>query len=664
MRRYISPVDYEYAKYCKSVLDKSPGDVWVEPIVPQRFAAMPLAMTAWQYEYLKIDDFIEKAVAEAIKNNRRVRVYVQDTSDVWQHSDLKPYYKPALSRNYTNSPSGEVHGHSHMVGGQLVGGNSRDIKIGLIRRFAEEGLVEFVLQKVLNDSGSGSFTGITEAHQDVLKDEFDGAKFVNMSYGGPSSYAPLSEVMKQGKELGIFYFASIGNSGYKEGEDRSGFPGNDESTIGCASIDSTGNRSYFSSVDSSRIAMFMAAPGSAVPTTLKDGTYGSVNGTSFSCPNSCAMGVIEYLLNPSITNQTQLEEEFIKDLTDHGLQGRDKFLGYGVPVMSNSFFPGDNPPPPPLPIPKAPVLISPINNEILEEDEVKFIWNAATYAISYTIQVIDKLGRPVLERTTTGTFYNYKLLDGEYRWRVKSLGSNGNSDWSSFADFSVKVAQEPVLDPPNLISPSNNEVLDKKKVTLKWNKVEEADSYYVLVESDEEEIVYDEIIYNTETTIELENGVYTWIVKSIKNTEVSRPSIARIFIVKVEKETVWPKKETIISLDTVFESRYKVPSEKDLRSVKFTVDVSHSHTSNVNEIYDIIRDRLRSHYSRSYVSFSKDTIDDHVALYYFARFTKILLKDIDVKRIRLASDIGVLIENEDLKRVPAQDIEASINYLW
>lgn len=664
MKRYIEGKDFEFAKYCQQQLAKNPGDVWVDPIVPQRFASMPLAMTAWQYSYLKIDDYIEKAIAEAKKHNRKVRLYIQDTSDVWNHPDLAPYYNKDLSRNYTTSPSGEVHGHSHMVGGQFIGGDAASTKIGLIRRFVEEGLVEIVLQKVLSDTGSGSFSWITNAHQDVINDEFDGAKFINMSYGGPSSYAPLSQVMATGKSQGIFYFASIGNSGYKEGEDRSGFPGNDPSTIGCASIDSSGNRSYFSAVDSSRIAMFMAAPGSAVPTTLKDGAYGSVNGTSFSGPNSCAMGIIEYLLNPSITNQDELEAKFIQDLTDHGLEGRDKFLGYGVPVMTDSFFSGDNPPPPPIPVPIPPILAFPINNEVLKEEEVTFIWQAAVYAISYTIQVVDSTGKEVFNRTTTGTTYSYKLEEGDYSWRVRSLGINGNSEYSSFAQFSIK-QEESKLEAPVPISPADGSITEDIEIKFEWTKVDNAASYYLEVKEEDGSIAYNEIVYSTSIKITLDEGEYAWRAKSISSdNRMSEFSSPFSFTVKEKKELEWPRKDTIVSLDTIFETGYKLKSSSTINKIKFKVDISHNHSSEIQSLYQIIRDRLASYYSRSYISFSSDKIDHHVALYYIARFTKIVLKDIEVERIEVEGEVGVLLEKEDLKKVPAQDTEATIGYLW
>lgn len=667
MRKYISSQDYDFAKLCKQSIQEDKPDVWVDPIIPQRYDVIPEALTAWQYNYLKIDDFIEKAVVEAKKNNRRVRLYIQDTSDVWNHDDLKDYFNTVLSRNYTSSPSGEVHGHSHMVGGQFVGGNAQDVKIGLIRRFVEEGLVEIVLQKVLGDTGSGSFTRITNSHQDVVSDVFEGAKFVNMSYGGPSSYAPLSELMKTGKEQhNIFYFASIGNSGYREGEDRTGFPGNDPSTIGCASIDSSGNRSYFSAVDDSRIAMFMAAPGSAVTTTLKDNTYGTVNGTSFSGPNSCAMGIIQYLLNPSIKNQADLEAEFIKDLTDHGLPERDRFLGHGVPIMTNNFFSSTPTPPPPIPVPTPPKLTFPIDNEILDTEEVKFIWEPATYAISYTIQVIDHLGRIQLERTTTGTSYPYKLLYGTYRWRVKSLGISGNSEYSSFENFKIQEQQEPVLSPPQLLLPTNEQVLDNVEVSFAWIKVDEANSYYIQISSNKNftNLVIDEMITSNEVKYLLEEKEYYWRVKAVSDFTSSEYSEVRSFSIEKE-EPVMPQKKTPFTINKVFESRYKKQGDSEFKTLLFTVDIEYVHTDRVEDIYTIIRDRLDSHYKRTYLYFGSEP-DEHLAAYNIARFTKLLLKDIEVVKISTVNDtgVGVLLQNEDLKKISRQDSDVQIKYLW
>lgn len=384
-------------------------------------------------------------------NGRKVRVYIQDTADELYHEDLKPFVNTTLSRNYTSSPSGEVHGHSHMVTGMFVGGNSQDTKIGLIRRFAQEGLVEIALQKVLGDTGSGSFTGIQSAHEDVLKDKTDYAKFVNMSYGGPSIHAPTSDLMKQGKEQGVFYFASIGNSGYVEGQDRTGFPGKDPSTIGVASHDKNGNRSSFSSVDSSKMTMFCAAPGSSVSTTLKDGSYGIVSGTSFSGPAACAMGIVEYLLNPAITKQADLEKEFIDDLTDLGVEGPDIFLGHGTPIMTEKFFSTPQPPPPdPDPL-LPPTLLTPANNAInIEVDEIELQWSTVKEADSYLVQLDDtkEFIDPIVDDITVATDYALQGLDNStiYYWRVASIRGAETSEYSNVFKFTTEKEDTP--EPP------------------------------------------------------------------------------------------------------------------------------------------------------------------------------------------------------------------------
>lgn len=665
MNKYISKEDHQFAEYCKQILRRNPGDVWVDPIVPQRLRAIPMAFTAWQYSYLKIDDYIERAVEVAKKNNKKVRLYIQDTADVWYHDDIKNLFNPSLSRNYTNSPPGEVHGHSHMVGGQFVGGNTEN-KIGLIKRFVQEGLVEIALQKVLGDTGSGSFSQILKAHQDVVNDEFNGAKFVNMSYGGPSSYSPLSLLMKEGKEKhNIFHFASIGNAGYRQGEDKSGFPGNDKSTIGCASIDAAGKRSYFSSVDFSRIAMFMAAPGSSVTTTLKDNTYGNVNGTSFSCPNSCAMGIIQYLLNPAITNQHELESAFIEDLVDFGEKGRDKFLGYGVPIMSNTYFTIENPPPPPDPdpIPSIPSLIFPINNVILTDSSVGLRWNVSEYATSYKLQLYTKANELVSERTMAGTSRSFTLANNNYKWRVKAMNGTGESEYSKFQEFVIKV--ESTLNPPQLSSPIDRQVIKDTEIEFKWSKVAKATSYYIEVEKDNK-IVVDEIVYiNSYFYEDIEPGVYTWKVKSIdEDNNLSEFSKTFTFTIEEDNEVVWPEKTTIFSIDTEFQTKYKLPSSSDLIPITFKVNVKHNYKNKTETLYDLVRDRLDSFYKRSFISFTKETVDHPVALYYIARFTKILLKDIEVEMIVSSGEVATLLEKEDLQRFPKMDIEATIEYLW
>ena len=138
----------------------------------------------------------------------------------------------------------------------------------------------------------------------------------------------------------------------------------------------------------------------------------------------------------------------------------------------------------PIPIPPAPVLISPLNGATSVVTNPLLDWDSAAAAESYRVQVSTDIGffSTVYDSSniTITQFQipnNGLLVNTIYFWRVNASNSSGTSPWSSTWCFST-IVTPPIT--PVLLSPSNGSMVTTTPL-LDWNDVNSATSYRLQV---------------------------------------------------------------------------------------------------------------------------------------------------------------------------------------
>lgn len=147
----------------------------------------------------------------------------------------------------------------------------------------------------------------------------NGARVVNISYGGACAAASVTSAASYMRSKGGVVTASAGNSGADNAMAAS-------SLTTCVSATGSGDtRTSWSSWGAS---VDVAAPGASIYTTVRGGGYGGVNGTSFSAPLTAGIYALLFSVNPALT-PTQADNILITTADDLGEAGWDMYYGHG-----------------------------------------------------------------------------------------------------------------------------------------------------------------------------------------------------------------------------------------------------------------------------------------------------------------------------------------------
>ena len=335
----------EYARKYKRIerrtdklIRKEAPDVILDPIESLPIEPEFYAMDAgnWGPTYLGVNQRIDEIRSRA---KRGVVVFIFDTGGCYDHPLLSGVAWNDLGRVFTGeSDCADGHGHSTHVAG-IIAANSQDQPLGIARMLPE---IQLVPVKVLNNSGSGSYSWITEgtkyANQQAKKLIAEGYFIIyNYSLGGGSDYQPLEDAFKEAESLGVLInCAANGNTGNTPIQ----YPGASPYTIGVAALAQSGagvERAPYSSYGPETWA---AAPGSSILSTWPGGGLRILSGTSMATPHQAGLFAILASVYPEATAE-ELKAHFIEYATDLGSPGRDDYYGYGAGVVDGLL---DNPP--------------------------------------------------------------------------------------------------------------------------------------------------------------------------------------------------------------------------------------------------------------------------------------------------------------------------------
>lgn len=130
-----------------------------------------------------------------------------------------------------------------------------------------------------------------------------------------------------------------------------------------------------------------------------------------------------------------------------------------------------------------PVLVSPVNNSTNIPLTPVLIWNSASGAESYQVQVSTVYNFSAIVDSATVTATQRIIPEGKlqpntsYFWRVRAYNSFGYSDWSFIWLFTTMGT----LPPPVLLSPSNGTLVYTYTPALDWENVTGATNYLVQI---------------------------------------------------------------------------------------------------------------------------------------------------------------------------------------
>lgn len=216
-----------------------------------------------------------------------IKVAVLDTGILTSHQDL------AVAGGYSTFGGSYVddNGHGTHVAGTIAALNNT---VGVIGAAPNASLYAV---KVLNSSGSGSYSGIIDGINWAINNHMN---IINMSLGGSQGSTALEDACNRAYNSGILVVAAAGNEGTRTGKtDTIGYPAKYASVMAVGSIDQNNTRSSFSSTGT---ALEIMAPGGSIYSTYYNGGYATMSGTSMACPHVVGVAALVWSSKTSLTN--------------------------------------------------------------------------------------------------------------------------------------------------------------------------------------------------------------------------------------------------------------------------------------------------------------------------------------------------------------------------
>ena len=242
-------------------------------------------------------------------------VAIMDTGIDDKHPDLENNIVPG--KNFTDEgnsdDTSDKNGHGTHVAG-TVGATDNEKVVGVSWK------VGLMPVKVLDEEGSGTLANIAEGIEWIIEEK--NADIINLSLGSSASTNTLKSAVENAHNAGIILIASAGN----EGEDEVFYPAAYEEVIAVGSVDYDMEKSSFSNYGDKLDFM---APGEKIYSTIPDGNYENLYGTSMAAPH--VSGVVALMLA-----QSEIEPDHIKTFLKKSAQdlgenkGKDYEYGYGL----------------------------------------------------------------------------------------------------------------------------------------------------------------------------------------------------------------------------------------------------------------------------------------------------------------------------------------------
>jgi subtilisin family serine protease len=244
-----------------------------------------------------------------------IKVAVID-SGISPHSDLAGISGGYDFVNDDSNPADD-NGHGTHVAGTIAALRNGSGVVGA----APE--VELYALKVLGASGGGSFSSVIAALEWAVN---EGIQVTNNSYGSSGDPGTLVKAaFDNSYASGILHVAAAGNAGNLRGiGDNVGYPAKYASVIAVAATDKNNKRASFSSTGP---AVEISAPGVSINSTLFNGGYGTMSGTSMASPHVAGVAALTWAANKGLTNE-QIRGILQEKAEDLGLSANHQ--GYGL----------------------------------------------------------------------------------------------------------------------------------------------------------------------------------------------------------------------------------------------------------------------------------------------------------------------------------------------
>lgn len=241
---------------------------------------------------------------------------------------------PLLGDGYVKGTDvGYTKSHGTHVSGILAAQANNGQGIAGVGSMGDNSVVDLMVVDVFDKEKTASLAYLIQGMEYAKK---CGAKIINLSLGmrwdEGIDDSVLYEECRRLYEAGIIVICASGNHGISDYGSVSVIPADYDNTISVIAVDGDNRRPDFSNYGNRKD---ISAPGGDIYSTMQNGSYGRLSGTSMAAPFVTAAAAMLCSVDPSLTTDS-VRDILLKNATDIGAPGKDPETAAGLLNMRRS----------------------------------------------------------------------------------------------------------------------------------------------------------------------------------------------------------------------------------------------------------------------------------------------------------------------------------------
>lgn len=299
--------------------------------------------------FLSTQSYLQRVEAQGAWNilakssHEKVRVAVIDSGIDSQEEDLKNVLNQQDSAQIVKRNGkicaeslvrdGSPNGHGTHVSGILAAEANNGAGIAGAGSAIDNSSIELIVVDIFETDRSRDTT-VAHLIAGLKYAKEQGVKAVNLSLGvniaikkwSDDDVQALNLVCQELYDAGITIVCAAGNDNYNDNGAVQVIPADFDNTIGVISLGNNDSRVNDSNYGERKD---VAAPGLNIYSTLPNGKYGVLSGTSMAAPMVTAVVAMMYSANPNLSPD-EVKQVLQNTATDLGPAGKDQETGYGI----------------------------------------------------------------------------------------------------------------------------------------------------------------------------------------------------------------------------------------------------------------------------------------------------------------------------------------------